>query len=132
MTDPFDREVESWFDRLERAFTDTDGEGDEAAHDKSDSPATNGSNGSPPSDLERRLQDQAASLASPSSSPASTEPLIELLKEVSAEIRGLRQEVAQARESTEETRRLRRDVDQVKAVLLRLRQLAQARRKSPR
>ena len=141
LTDPFDRDVESWFDRLERAFTETEGEADEAGA-KSDSPVTSGSQDSSPptdsstetaprSDLEQRVQDQVSAFAA-SSSPARAEPLVELLKEVSVEIRSLREEVAQARETTEEMRKLRREVDQVKAVLLRLRQLAQARRKSAR
>ncbi len=57
------------------------------------------------------------------------EQLVELARDIMADVRALRQEVEQVRETASTVDGLRRDVDEIKDVFARLRELAAARRK---
>ena len=151
MTDPFEREVEDWIDRLEREFVEVEPETPSATGDVGAVAGRGGRRSGRPlrparevrephvirptadshgSSVEQRLTEQVALLTSARRELARTATLIELMKEVSVEIRTLRDEVAAARESSSEIQSLRREMDQVRIILARLRELAQARKKS--
>ena len=135
MTDSFDDAVEVWIDRLERDFTEADRADEDLMRPAPSSPPGEAvgrpmSESRRPEELERRLNDQIATLSSARRELARTEQLVEMMKVISGEVRALRQEVAKVQILPAHVRSLRDDVEHVKALLTRLRELASARRQS--
>ena len=135
MTDDFDREVDEWFDELEERLApagrhtppDPDDEGatETSRPDLSDSSAP----------VPRRLVMPGVRLAPQPVTPESDpDPETMGLARREAQLAGQRRELVRTealvdvmKELASEIRSVRRDVDQIKAIIARLRRLAEAR-----
>ena len=61
---------------------------------------------------------------------ARTEQLVDMMKVISAEIRALREDLGRVKGPSSEVATLRRDFNEIKDLLIRMRELAAARRKA--